>query len=137
MADRRTARQALTIRPQYHFRPTPDGTLIWNVRRLIELAENLPIVDVALDRIQELDEPYWFEPTGNAPTCRAIATHMKLVADADLQFPVILCAQGRIMDGMHRVVKALNEGRSTIAAKTFTATPAHDFKDIDPGDLPY
>ena len=99
----------MTLRPQYHFRRTPNGTLIWNVARLVQLAENLPTIDVALSDIAELDEPNWFFATNSEPTCRPIATHAKLVAQADLSYPVILCAKGRVLDGMHPVVKALND----------------------------
>jgi hypothetical protein len=41
------------------------------------------------------------------------------------------------MDGMHRVAKALLEGKATIAAVQFTHQPAPDFHNVQPLDLPY
>jgi|SoimicmetaTmtHAB_FD_contig_61_781537_length_1458_multi_2_in_0_out_0_4 hypothetical protein len=41
------------------------------------------------------------------------------------------------MDGMHRVVRALLEGRSTIAAVRFEVQPEPDYRNCDPATLPY
>jgi len=46
-------------------------------------------------------------------------------------------SDGRVMDGMHRVCKALLEGRETIAALQFELDPEPDFRDVQPDDLPY
>lgn len=124
------------MRKQYHFRPSPNGFYAWDVDRLVRLAAPLPVEIIPLSQIAELDEPYWF--TGNErPTCRRIAEHFQLMQDADMQFPIILCADGRLMDGMHRVTRALAEGRTTIAHVRFRETPAPDFIDIQPEELPY
>jgi hypothetical protein len=48
-----------------------------------------------------------------------------------------LSADGRVMDGMHRVVKALTEGRATISAVQFDVQPAPDFRHCRPEDLSY
>lgn len=45
------------------------------------------------------------------------ARHMKHVMEADLSFPIIMDHRGRIIDGRHRIVKALIEGRATILCK--------------------
>lgn len=127
----------MTLRPQYHFRPDGDHVLIWNVANLLELAKDLPVRKVPLADIRELDETYWFGSEGNTPTVRAIVDHMKLVTDADLNYPIILCAKGRVMDGMHRVAKALMTGQTTIDAVRFEITPPHDFLDVDAEDLDY
>lgn len=41
------------------------------------------------------------------------------------------------MDGMHRVARALLEGRSTITAVRFREDPEPDHRDCWPDDLPY
>ena len=97
-----------------------DGhRLIWDVERLVELARELPIVDVQVSNIRELEEPYWFDEGGPAPTCRAVIQHAKLINAADLQYPIIICPEGRVMDGMHRVARAALEGLPTIRARDF------------------
>lgn len=54
-----------------------------------------------------------------------------------LVYPVILSSDGRIMDGMHRVLKALIRGESHILAVRFISDPEPDFVGIDPDELPY
>ena len=70
-------------------------------------------------------------------TPRTVAGHARLIAAADMQFPIILCAEGRIMDGMHRVLKALNEDRTSLTATRFDETPKPDFEGIEPDALSY
>ncbi|MBE9582801.1 MAG: hypothetical protein IMF18_14465 [Proteobacteria bacterium] len=55
------------------------------------------------------------------------AKHWKRANDADLSYPVILDDDGFIMDGWHRVAKALFLGLSTIKAVRFDKTPACDY----------
>lgn len=124
------------MRRQYHFRPSSNGYFAWDVHRLVELASCLPVRLIDIDEIDELDQSYWFDP-GGAPTCRAIAEHFKLMQAADLSHPIILCAEGRVMDGMHRVTRALVEGHSRIRCVQFSATPSPDFRNVRPEDLPY
>jgi hypothetical protein len=99
------------------------------------LTKHYPIKDVPVSSIHELDENFWFE--SDAPTCRAVALHAKLIAETDLMHPIILSADGRVMDGMHRVCKALLENRGTIAAVQFENNPEPDYIDVDIEALPY
>ena len=106
------------IRPQYHGRHTSDGFLVWDVRKLLEKAADLPVVEVELSAIAEFDENWWYQAENDVPSCRSIADHVKLMQATDLRYPILLCAEGRLMDGMHRVMKSYVEGRSTIPART-------------------
>lgn len=124
------------MRKQYHFRPSPNGFYAWDVDRLVTLSAPLVPKAIDLKQIAELDEAYWFS-AGHTPSCRNIAEHFKLMMAADLQYPIILCARGRLMDGMHRVTKALALGHQTILSIRFKETPEPDFVDIQPDDLPY
>jgi hypothetical protein len=125
------------MRKQYHSRPSPRGNLVWDVDRLVGLSAGLPQREVPLNAIRELDEPYWFGSEGDRPTCRAVADHARLMAETDLRYPIILCADGRVMDGMHRVAKAYMEGRRSVTAVQFEATPEPDYVDVDLDTLPY
>jgi hypothetical protein len=62
---------------------------------------------------------------------------MQLIEQSDLSFPIILDASGRVMDGMHRVCKAVYEERSAISARQFSQDPAPDYVDCTPDELPY
>jgi hypothetical protein len=124
------------MRKQYHFRPGPNGLRAWDVDRLGMLAKELPVVAVQLSAIGELDTPYWFDH-GYVPTCRSIAEHARLINEADLNFPIILSSDGRVMDGMHRAAKAVMQGLNSIPAKQFTQDPEPDYVGVDPESLPY
>jgi hypothetical protein len=124
------------MRKQYHSRESNGKRLIWDVHRLVELSSTLPVRSVRLDSIAELDEPFWFDSVGDA-TCRAVADHAGLIAETDLRYPIILSADGRVMDGMHRVAKAYLEDRQSIDAVRFDRDPEPDFVDRDPDSLPY
>ena len=91
-----------SLRRQYHFRPGPKGLRAWDVHRLIRLSRGLPVQAVPLADIAELDENWWFEHGDELPTPRAIVEHVRLMDAADLRWPVILSADGRVMDGMQR-----------------------------------
>jgi len=125
------------MRKQYHFRPGDRGLRAWDVDRLIELTRHLPRKRIPVQSIQEIEEPYWFSHDGPAPTCRAIIEHFRFVQEVDLSHPIILCSAGRVMDGMHRVAKAVIEGRTEIDAVQFITDPAPDYEGVSPSELPY
>jgi len=125
------------VRKQYHFWPGERGLDAWDVDRLIELSSALPVRDVALDSIDEIDSVYWFDDQIDRPTVRRVVDHLRLMEDVDLSHPIILGVDGRVMDGMHRIAKALLEGRSTISAVRFEVHPHPDYRNCRPEDLPY
>jgi len=123
------------VRRQYHSRLVDGRTLIWDVHRLVEPTRSYPVRAVPLASIGELDECFWFE--SEPATCRAVALHAKLIQNTDLAHPIILSSSGRVMDGMHRVCRALLENRPTVAAVQFTEDPEPDYVDADIEALPY
>ena len=125
------------IRKQYHFRRSSQGLLAWDVTKLIEDSAGLTVKEVKLDKIKELDECFWYDEGGSEPTCRNIVEHIKLIEAADLLYPIILSNDGRVMDGMHRVCKALLEGRKTILVMQFNKDIPPDYINVNPEDLPY
>jgi hypothetical protein len=125
------------MRKQYHFWPGEHGLDAWDVDRLVRLTAELPVLQVSLDRLRDLDTDYWFDGSMETATVRKIVEHMRLVQEVDPSYPIILGADGRVMDGMHRVARALLEGRETIAAVRFEVQPEPDHQDCRPGDLPY
>ena len=124
------------MRGQYHFRRSERGLLAWDVHRLVRLSRNLPREWVPLSNIRELDESFWSNE-GARMTCRQVVEHARLMEEADLAHPVILSSDGSVMDGMHRICKALLLGRDAIEAVRFREDPEPDFIDVDPDDLPY
>lgn len=110
--------------PERHTRPVPGGRGVWWTERLWKLSAALPVRSVRIADIVELDQDCWFD--GRPATIREIARHAKRILEADPDFPIILCAEGRLMDGGHRVAKALIAGHTEIDAVRFAVTPEPD-----------
>lgn len=75
-------------------------------------------------------------PKPEAAACRPGSGDLML-EEVDMSYPIILGFDGRVMDGMHRIARALFEGNTTIRAVRFPAQPEPDFRNCRPSDLPY
>jgi len=100
-----------------------DGDKVWYVSNLICLAKNLPQFDLPLIAIDSGRE-VWSPVT----SAYALAKQMRRVLDLDPEYPVILDELGFIMDGWHRIARALIEGKETVRAVRFDKTPPCDFR---------
>ncbi|AHG92630.1 hypothetical protein J421_5095 (plasmid) [Gemmatirosa kalamazoonensis] len=123
------------MRKQYYFRASPDGLLAWDVDRLVRLTAHFPTRAVPLAEIREIDGPVFGDD--EPPTWRSFVGHAQLMEAADLRYPIILAADGAVMDGMHRVARALRDGRSSVDAVQFAEDPAPDYVGRQPDELPY
>jgi hypothetical protein len=126
-----------SVRKQYHFWPSPKGLMAWDVHRLIALSKDFPRITVPVNSIREIDQVYWFDDSMQRPTCRKVLEHIRLIDEVDLSHPIILGADGRVMDGMHRVARAFLEGIEEIEAVQFERDPDPDYVGCRPEDLPY
>lgn len=95
------------------------GKHTWNVARLFELARGLTVMEIPL---AHLNVYYYYEKL----TLRNMVMHMKAVNAADMDCPIILDEDGDIMDGRHRVMRAMLEGLPTIKAVRFPENPEPD-----------
>jgi hypothetical protein len=100
-----------------------DGDKVWNVPSLIARAKDLAPFDLPLAAICS-GSNVW-TPVGSA---YEIAHHVRRALDVDTSYPVILDETGFIMDGWHRVLRALIDGKATIKAVRFDKTPPHDYE---------
>lgn len=133
--DPATPSKQAQLRKQYYFKPSDRGLLAWDVDRLVKLSAGFPRKRVPLSELGELDEP-WFgkdEPG----TWRNLLEHVKLMDAADLSYPIILAADGSVMDGRHRIAKAARAGHADIEVVQFDADPPPDHVGKGPDDLPY
>lgn len=103
-----------------------DGKRVWRITSLIERAKGLEPFDLPL--MAMFSGPKVFDPIESA---YALAEHMKRALDADMDCPVILDAEGFVMDGWHRITRALVEGRAAIKAVRFDETPPCDFVETE------
>lgn len=128
------------MRKQYHFWPAASGSGLldaWDVDTLIAMSAQLPVEQVEVASITELDTYYWSDGTGGSRTIRQIVGHARLILAADLSYPVILGFDGRVMDGMHRIARALLEGQPQVASRRFARPLPPDFVDVRADDLSY
>jgi hypothetical protein len=109
-----------------HSRSIGASRAFWWTDRLWRHARDLEPVWVAIDDIAEFDMDCWFGPTKPA-TCRAVAEHARRIQAADLRFPIILSADGGLMDGGHRIAKAWLAQKTEIRAVRFLEDPEPDW----------
>lgn len=93
------------------------GKNSWSVARLIELSRELPVMEIPMDHLNIF---HLYKEL----TLREMVMHMNAVEDADLSFPIILDEDGELMDGRHRIMKALRDGVESIKAVRFEENPA-------------
>jgi hypothetical protein len=125
------------VRKQYYLQPADPGYSAWDVDRLVESTRIFPVISVKLEDIAELDENFWYGGAEDVPTVRSMVGHFQLIRDTELKYPIILSEKGRVMDGMHRVAKALMLGHTEIRAVQFEVDPAPDFIHVYPRNLSY
>ena len=92
------------------------GNNIWSIARLITLSKDFKVMEIPLDHLN-VYEIY------KELTLRDMVKHINAVNDADLNYPIILDEDGELMDGRHRIMKALVEGVETIKAVRFDENP--------------
>ena len=122
------------MRQQYHIRQVGSDTHVWDVNRLLRVHADLPTEQLALADVAELQQAYWY--ADSHPSTLELIEHMRLVAAADLAYPILIDAEGGLMDGMHRIVKAVLAGHSHIAAQRLPHTSAPDYINVDVDSLP-
>ena len=124
------------MRKQYYFRPSGRGYKAWDVDRLVAMTRDFPRIEVPLTNLREIDEAFPADEKGLV-TWRNVIGHMALIEAADSNYPIILAANGQVMDGRHRMAKAMLAGRNTIQAVQFSNDPDPDYIDVYPDELPY
>ena len=98
-----------------------DSVYKWDVSDLHAAVAGLPVNEVPTDRFN-LDVDAWF---GEAcePTIRNVVNHMRRIRDADLSEPILLSAEGHVLDGLHRLAKCLLDGIPTIRCQQLEVNP--------------
>lgn len=92
------------------------GKHSWNVSRLHQLTKDFPVMDVPLTHIGMYH-------TYDKLSLRQMVSHMDAVNRADLSYPIILDEDGDLMDGRHRIMKAILNQEETIKVVRFIENP--------------
>ncbi|WP_089548838.1 hypothetical protein [Paenibacillus sp. SSG-1] len=98
----------------------------WDVEKLWELSKDLPVHTIKIDSIKELDQDCWFKDSRRTPipTIRNVALHCQRIVNANMEYPILLCSDGQLIDGGHRIAKALMDDKSEIDAVYITLPTA-------------
>lgn len=92
------------------------GSNSWGVARLFQLSKGFPVLEIPVDH---LCLSYSYENL----SLRDMVMHISAIIKSDLNTPIILDEDGDLMDGRHRVMKALLTGKKTIKAVRFDENP--------------
>ena len=94
----------------------------WDASTLITAAKDLPTFDLSLMSI-DLDRYPWRFENWNF---KSFLWHTVRIEKTNLKYPVILDEYGSIIDGWHRIAKAILQGKETIKAVRFKVMPEAD-----------
>lgn len=98
----------------------------WKVETLWKVSKNIKPKRVSISIfIDELDNDRWFREY-KKPIVREVLHHVIRIQKASLSYPIILSPSGRVMDGIHRICKALLLNHSTITAIKLNELPPSD-----------
>lgn len=102
----------------------------WRAKNLVEYAkkENLKPFKLHFDSLYIGFMPFTIHDIYD------FITHCKRVHNTDTKYPVIMDEAGTILDGWHRIVKAMLAGEDHIMAVRFETNPPLDFEGEDDAD---
>ena len=98
-----------------------DGGKRWTIHGLIHKAKRMEQYDLPL---------YHMDLSGvkiGGMPVREFVGHMLNIFEADMSCPIILDEDGYVMDGRHRVARALYEKLATLKAVRFDKNPDEDY----------
>lgn len=102
--------------PAFDVQMSKMGSHQWSVARLAQLSSDLPVFDLPLAHMNLQD-------VIASQSLRQFAGHVRSILDADMTKPIILCEDGGIMDGRHRVMNAIVNGLDSVKAVRFEVDP--------------
>ena len=98
----------------------------WSAVRLWELAAELAVEAIPLDDFDWSNDNFQYTSPDDPILWRTIGNEARRILDAALRHPVILSAEGNVMDGMHRILKCYVFGLPSVPAVRFEETPVPD-----------
>ena len=116
--------EAFTCFKRSHTRESDGRILVWDVERLWRLSQEISPMPKLVEGFTEFDENMWF--TDTRVTVKEVVKHTERINNCDLSFPIILNADGQIMDGVHRLAKAYILGHEKINVVQFSETHSPD-----------
>ncbi len=116
--------KATLLNGRSHSHTHSDGSNVWNVEELWKAAEGMPIEHLRVELFtDQLEGTCWTDGEDEEVTPSWVLRHTRRILEADLSHPIIIDKNGVVLDGVHRLCKAVLEGREVIAAQRLVAMP--------------
>ena len=97
----------------------------YNIHACILLATDIDVEEIPIRHIDRSSE----SPCDD--TFMSFVSHVKSVVDADTTKPILMNEFGAVIDGRHRIAKALLDGDETIKCKQFLTDPPACYTEVD------
>jgi len=111
-----------------HSRVDGDEVLTWNVEKLWDAAARLPVQVVPLQQVLHLLDDVCWTSSKPRPGVWEDIWHAKRIFETNLDYPIILSADGQLMDGAHRLAKAWVFGQEHVRVVRFETDPEPDLR---------
>jgi hypothetical protein len=118
---------------------TQVGGKIYEIENLRAFAENIPITELTLDRLEGAvgeGHVYWIDREGRplapfqiisdweaAQQTESWADHVESIKRANLADPIWMTREGHIFNGIHRLARAVIERRPSMKVRIFENLP--------------
>ena len=113
--------------PEHGYIEGDDENLYyWRASTLWKLSEAMPVEQISLDSFDWENDNFQCNSLSTPPLWRDVGDQAKQILAADLTYPIVISAEGNIMDGMHRLLKCYVFGLPTVSAVRFETTPPPD-----------
>lgn len=83
----------------------------WEDKTLWQAAEGKPCIELSVSELADMSFDGW-----NTQTLADVARETRSIIKADMNYPILVTPEHRIMDGCHRVVKAVIYRQTSIKA---------------------
>lgn len=100
-----------------------DGERIWNATTLYKAADEQGCVVFEFP-LESFDATWNRYPS--PMRIADFAYHARRVLMADIRIPILLGPCGNVLDGAHRIIKAMITGEESLPAKRLNFMPPHD-----------
>ena len=98
------------------------------IQKLWKLTENFPIEELHINTFDSIIKDWLTSEVDVTYTDKTVVKlnydHFERIRNANLLYPIILGEDGRVLDGMHRVLKVWFSGKNVINAVRFERDPA-------------
>lgn len=124
-----------------NFKTFSDETHIYSVDMMMAYVNTHKLQTVPFDLEEnhwQIEQPVWgdYSPADvlKHPEKKKYIDNIRRIKDADLSYPIFVTSKGQIIDGYHRVLRALKDGKKTMKSYVFDAVLMKKFilqKDLD------